>query len=62
MNGNEESRKVAAVCESCGSAYAAVEHQNGEIRPIGSPAGCCGDAELAVVEDGRSESNTFENS
>lgn len=60
MNGDEASRKVAAVCESCGTAYAAVKHQNGDIRPIGSPAGCCSGSELTVVDDESPDSDTSE--
>lgn len=51
MNGDETSRKVAAICESCGAAYAAVEHANGEILPIGDPTGCCSDVGLTILDD-----------
>ncbi|TYL38163.1 hypothetical protein CV102_13235 [Natronococcus pandeyae] len=60
MNGDEESRKVAAVCDSCGTVYAAVERQDGDVRPIGSPAGCCSGSKLTVVEDESPGSDTVE--
>jgi hypothetical protein len=55
MCGDEQPRRVAAVCESRGSVYASLEHKNGDVRAVGSPAGCCDGAKLTVVEDEFSE-------
>ncbi|UTF54246.1 hypothetical protein [Natronosalvus rutilus] len=51
----EGTQKVAAVCSSCGSAYAAERWSDGTIRPIGRRTGCqCGGTSFEVVEDSSS--------
>ncbi|WP_326544642.1 hypothetical protein [Halopiger goleimassiliensis] len=42
-----------AACENCGSVYAALEHSDGTIRPIGSRDGCtaCGETAFTPLPD-----------
>lgn len=60
MDEDDESRKVAAVCEACGSAYAAVERANGDLHPVGRPDGCCSDSKLRILSDSCSDADTRE--
>lgn len=50
MTASEQLRKIAAQCLSCGAVYAAREHSDGSIAPIGLRGGCpCGRSELREV-------------
>ncbi|MHC3438205.1 hypothetical protein ACYJ1Y_08885 [Natrialbaceae archaeon A-gly3] len=42
--------RVMAVCEHCGSAYAAKVLQDGNVRPIGQDACSCGSEEFQILE------------
>lgn len=47
-----ERERTVALCQSCGSAYAAQIWTDGTIQPIGTRIGCdCGSTEFEVVED-----------
>ncbi|ELY56066.1 hypothetical protein C491_13992 [Natronococcus amylolyticus DSM 10524] len=47
----ETTRKVAAVCTTCGKAYASEQRADGTIRPIGQRTGCkCGETSFEVVD------------
>lgn len=60
MDEDDESRKVAAVCEVGGSAYAAVERANGDLHPVGRTDGCCSDSKLCILSDSYSDADTRE--
>ncbi|ADD07498.1 uncharacterized protein Nmag_3960 (plasmid) [Natrialba magadii ATCC 43099] len=51
MEEGNNQRKVAAVCDGCGTAYAAIEREGGTIQPIGHPNGCCDGAGMTVLSD-----------
>ena len=40
MTGGEDSERLVAACENCGSVYAALKRPSGDVRPIGSLDGC----------------------
>lgn len=52
MKGKQRTRLVA-VCEDCGSMYAAFELPDGEIRPIGNRKGCasCNGTEFSPLPE-----------
>lgn len=41
---SDESVRILAACEECGSIYAAIRRGDGDVQPIGSRRGCasCG--------------------
>lgn len=48
MSSIEARPRLMAVCDDCGSAYAAVEQSDGRIAPIGRLNGCaCGSTEFS---------------
>lgn len=51
MEKGNNQRKVAAMCDGCGTAYAAIERDGGTIQPIGHPNGCCDGAGMTVLSD-----------
>ncbi|MFC7237049.1 hypothetical protein ACFQS4_14695 [Saliphagus sp. GCM10025317] len=52
----ERVQKVAAICTSCGAAYAAERWSDEKIRPIGRREGCrCGGTTFEVVDDSSSD-------
>lgn len=54
----QERRKVAAGCVSCGSVYASYQWSDGTILPIGQKEGCeCGSAEFQPI-DGEDDTTT----
>lgn len=59
----ERVQKVAAICTSCGAAYAAEQWSDEKIRPIGRREGCrCGGTSFEVVDDSRSDLGSRSNS
>lgn len=47
----ETTRKVAAICTTCGKAYASEQRSDGTVRPIGQRTGCeCGGTSFEVVD------------
>ncbi|WP_247000776.1 hypothetical protein [Halosolutus gelatinilyticus] len=52
MTGSDENARFLAACAECGSVYAALEHGDGDIVPIGKPDGCtCGGTTFSKVTD-----------
>ncbi|RQH00421.1 hypothetical protein [Natrarchaeobius oligotrophus] len=52
MTGCDEQSRFLAACEQCGSVYAAQQHAEGEIVPIGKPDGCaCGGTTFSKIEE-----------
>lgn len=55
-SGETARKKVAAVCTSCGTGYAAEEWADGTIRPIGQRNGCqCGGTSFDVLDGPKTE-------
>ncbi|MDG5820524.1 hypothetical protein [Natronococcus sp. A-GB7] len=47
----ETTRKVAAICTTCGKAYASEQRSDGTVQPIGQRTGCeCGETSFEVVD------------
>ncbi|WP_394742882.1 hypothetical protein [Natronococcus roseus] len=47
----ETTRKVAAICTTCGKAYASEQRTDGTVRPIGQRTGCeCGETSFEIVD------------
>nr|WP_293033078.1 hypothetical protein [Natronococcus sp.] len=47
----ETTRKVAAICTTCGKAYASEQRGDGTVRPIGQRTGCeCGETSFEIVD------------
>ncbi|AEH39028.1 hypothetical protein Halxa_0427 (plasmid) [Halopiger xanaduensis SH-6] len=52
MGNEDEKRRAAAVCESCGTAHAVRLGSDGEIQPIGSELAnscTCGNGDLRIL-------------
>ena len=49
---SEEGHRVAAICTSCGTVYAARTRTDGTVQPIGKSDTCsCGAAAFRIVDD-----------
>ncbi|WP_121741317.1 hypothetical protein [Natronorubrum halophilum] len=56
MGDSDKTTRTIAVCEDCGTLYAALEISNEEFRPIGRRDGCeCGSTDFTPVDDDLSE-------
>lgn len=54
MSDEAESRRAAAICENCGTAFSVRIGPEGDVRPIGTGQGAdctCGDGNFRVLSD-----------